>query len=50
MECAIGEAFAKLKLLKAYDFHKIQVLTQEQQARVQFVIATGSIAIGPLGP
>jgi hypothetical protein len=34
---AIEEAFAKLKLLKIFDFYKTRVLTQEQQGWVQFI-------------
>jgi hypothetical protein len=34
---AIEETFAKLKLLKVYDFYKTRVLTQEQQGWVQFI-------------
>jgi hypothetical protein len=32
---AIEEAFAKLKLLKVFDFYETRVLTQEQQGWVQ---------------
>ena len=34
---AIDETFAKLKLLKVFDFYKTRVLTQEQQGWVQFI-------------
>jgi hypothetical protein len=34
---AIEEAFAKLKLLKVFDFYETRVLTQEQQGWVQFI-------------
>lgn len=37
MDVAIEEAFAKLKLLKVFDFYKTRVLTQEQQGWVQFI-------------
>jgi len=34
---AIEEIFAKLRLLKVFDFYKTRVLTQEQQGWVQFI-------------
>jgi hypothetical protein len=34
---AVEEAFAKLKLLKVFDFYKTRALTQEQQGWVQFI-------------
>jgi hypothetical protein len=34
---AIEGTFAKLKLLKVFDFYKTRVLTQEQQGWVQFI-------------
>jgi len=34
---AIQETFARLKLLKIFDFHKTRVLTQEQQGWVEFI-------------
>jgi len=33
----IEETFAKLKLLKVFDFYKTRVLTQEQQGWMQFI-------------
>jgi hypothetical protein len=37
MDAAVAEAFAKLKLLKVFDFYKTRVLTPEQEDRVQFI-------------
>ncbi len=37
VDATIEETFAKLRLLKVFDFYKTRVLTQEQQGLVQFI-------------